>query len=196
VAAPGASEGRDGSTPPLRLFDPAAAVDLLRGWQLHVIRRRNVHEAAARRLSQASYWLGVPTTILAAAAGTSALALGQTDAATGLLSVVGLTVGLGAAITSHLQTSLQLGARAEAHRAAAVGYKRLLRAFELISPDLGALPDVGADGSLSATLRDLEQRLSDVDASAPVVPKRLAAQEERRPVEVATTFAELTQPAG
>jgi len=37
--------------------------------QLHVARRRAIHEAAARRLQRSSTWPAVPTTILAAVAG-------------------------------------------------------------------------------------------------------------------------------
>ena len=168
----------------VRLFDPTDATELLRGWQLHVSRRRTVHEASARRLQRWNHWLGVPTTVLAAAAGTSAFAAGQNEGPTEVLAVAGLVVGATAAVTSHLHSSLDLGARAEAHRQAASHYKQLLRSFERLSSDVARLP---AD-----TLTNLENRLSEVDASAPIVPKRLAAQEEAKRVVVVTEAIHLT----
>jgi hypothetical protein len=168
----------------VRLFDPTDATELLRGWQLHVSRRRTVHEASARRLQRWNQWLGVPTTVFAAAAGTAAFAAGQVDGGTDVLAVAGLVVGATAAVTSHLHSSLNLGGRAEAHRQAASHYKQLLRSFERLAPEGGRTP---AD-----TLTTLENRLSEVDASAPIVPKRLAQQEERKRVVVVTQAIDLT----
>jgi hypothetical protein len=178
----------------VRLFDPVETAELLRGWQLHVARRRAIHETAARRLQRGSYWLAVPTTILAAVAGTSAFAAGRDGSATDALGIVGLVVGLGAAITSHLQSNLNLGARAEAHRLAAGSYKLLLRMFERLSPDVGPLPAIGSDDSLSATLKEIETRIADVDASAPIVPARVAQREEAKEVVVVTEAAQLVGP--
>lgn len=182
AAAEPVAEKTDGNV--VRLFDPTDATELLRGWQLHVSRRRTVHEASARRLQRWNQWLGVPTTVFAAAAGTSAFAAGQADGPTEVLAVAGLVVGATAAVTSHLHSSLNLGGRAEAHRQAASHYKQLLRSFERLSPDGGRVP---AD-----TLTTLENRLSEVDASAPIVPKRLAQQEERKRVVVVTQAIDLT----
>ena len=178
----------------LRLFDPVETAELLRGWQLHVARRRTIHEAAARRLQRASTWLAVPTTILAAVAGTAAFAAARSDSATDTLGVVGLAVGLGAAITSHLQSNLNLGARAEAHRLAASSYKVLLRMFERLSPDVGRLPPIGADDALSTALKEIETRIADVDASAPIVPARVAQREESKQVVIVTEAVKLVGP--
>jgi len=178
----------------VRLFDPVETAELLRGWQLHVARRRTIHEAAARRLQRGSVWLAVPTTILAAVAGTAAFAAGQAVTATDALSIVGLVVGLGAAITSHLQSNLNLGARAEAHRLAASNYKVLLRMFERLSPEVGKLPPIGADDRLSAALKEIETRIVDVDASAPIVPARVAQREESKEVVVVTEATKLVAP--
>jgi hypothetical protein len=183
-----------GTTGAVRLFDPVETTELLRGWQLHVARRRAIHEAAARRLQRASTWLAVPTTILAAVAGTSAFAAARSDSATDTLGIVGLVVGLGAAVTSHLQSNLNLGARAEAHRLAAGSYKVLLRTFERLSPDVGQLPPIGADDALSATLQDIETRIADVDCNAPIVPARLAQREEAKEVVVVTEATKLVGP--
>ena len=178
----------------LRLFDPVETAELLRGWQLHVARRRAIHEAAARRLQRGSTWLAVPTTSLAAVAGTSAFAAGQAISTADALAIVGLVVGLGAAVTSHLQSNLNLAARAEAHRLAASSYKLLLRMFERLSPDMGRLPPIGSDDSLSAVLQDIETRIADVDASAPIVPARLAQKEEAKEVVIVTEAAKLIGP--
>ena len=157
-------------------------------------RRRAIHEAASRRLQRASTWLAVPTTILAAVAGTSAFAAGQASSATDALAITGLVVGLSAAITSHLQSNLNLGARAEAHRLAASSYKVLLRMFERLSPDVGRLPPIGSDDPLSTTLQDIETRIADVDASAPIVPARIAQREERKQVVIVTEATKLVAP--
>jgi hypothetical protein len=178
----------------VRLFDPVETAELLRGWQLHVARRRTIHEAAARRLQRGSTWLAVPTTILAAVAGTSAFAAGQADSATDALSIIGLVVGLTAAITSHLQSNLNLGARAEAHRLAASNYKVLLRMFERLSPAMGKLPPIGSDDPISATLQEIETRIADVDAAAPIVPARVAQREESKEVVVVTEATKLVAP--
>jgi hypothetical protein len=178
----------------VRLFDPVETAELLRGWQLHVARRRTIHEAAARRLQRGSYWLAVPTTILAAVAGTSAFAAGQGVSARDALSIIGLVVGLSAAITSHLQSNLNLAARAEAHRLAASSYKVLLRMFERLSPDVGKLPPIGSEDSLSTALKEIETRIADVDAGAPIVPARVAQREESKEVVVVTEAAKLVGP--
>jgi hypothetical protein len=178
----------------VRLFDPVETAELLRGWQLHVARRRAIHEAAARRLQRGSYWLAVPTTILAAVAGTSAFAAGQGVSARDALSIVGLVVGLAAAVTSHLQSNLNLAARAEAHRLAASSYKVLLRMFERLSPDVGKLPPIGSDDSLSVALKEIETRIADVDAGAPIVSARVAQREESKEVVIVTEAAKLVGP--
>ena len=41
-------DGTEQQQRPLKLFEPAT-VEGLRGWQLHVSRRREIHERAARR---------------------------------------------------------------------------------------------------------------------------------------------------
>jgi hypothetical protein len=183
-----------GAAGAVRLFDPIETAELLRGWQLHVARRRTIHETAARRLHRASTWLAVPTTILAAVAGTSAFGAARADSASDTLGIIGLVVGLGAAITSHLQSNLNLGARAEAHKLAASSYKVLLRMFERLSPDVGQLPPIGADDALSDVLQDIETRIADVDASAPIVPARVAQREEAKEVVVVTEATRLVGP--
>jgi hypothetical protein len=136
----------------------------------------------------------VPTTILAAVAGTSAFAAGQGVSARDALSIIGLVVGLSAATTSQLQSNLNLAARAEAHRLAASSYKVLLRMFERLSPDVGKLPPIGSDDSLSVALKEIETRIADVDAGAPIVPARVAQREESKEVVIVTEAAKLVGP--
>lgn len=165
--------------------------ELLRGWQLHVLRRRAIHERSARWLERASHWLTVPTTILAALAGTSAFAAGQADSANNALAVAGLAVGIGAAVTSHLQSTLNLSMRAEGHKQAASSYKQLLRTFERLTPDVGKLPPIGADDEVAATLEDLETRIAEADRVAPIAPQRIARREERKRVVIVTEATQL-----
>ncbi len=175
----------------LKLFDPSETSELLRGWQLHVIRRREIHEAAARRLQRATYWLGVPAAILSAIAGCTAFAAWQSDSANHTVAIVGFAIGIAGAIATQVQTFLDLGARAERHRQAAVKYKEILRTFERMSPDVGALPTSGSADALTADLEALESRLAQIDGTAPVVPKRLAQRIEAQPVPIATTLEQL-----
>jgi hypothetical protein len=116
------------------LFDPTAGAELLRGWQLHTLRRRTIHERAAHNAQRAGYWLGATTTVFAAIAGSSAFAATVGDAGSDALGILALTLGLTAAVLAPLQTTLDLAGRAERHRHAAVEYKRLLRSFERIPP--------------------------------------------------------------
>ena len=175
-----------------RLFDPNETSELLRGWQLHTVRRRIIHEAAARRLQRSAYVMGVVGGVLSAVAGSAAFVAWTGDDTSTAVGIVGLAVGLAAAVISQIQTFLDLGARAEQHRQAAVRYKQLLRSFERISPDVGKLPRVGESDAMSQRLDDLEKRLAEADAAAPVVPAGLAAEIEGQPVEVVDTAKDMT----
>jgi hypothetical protein len=168
----------------LKVFEPKTVGELLIGWQLHVSRRREIHETAARRAQGWSYAIGVPTAVLAALAGSSAVAAWQSEGSNATLAVVGGALGIVAAILVSVQTFLDLGARAEKHRQAAVSYKRLLRQFERIPPSHEKLPDIGDKSELARALQELEAELAEVDSVAPVVPRRMAARVEARPMEV------------
>jgi hypothetical protein len=135
--------------------------------------------------------MGVVAGILSAIAGSAAFVAWTGESTNTTAGILGLSVGLAAAIITQVQTFLDLGGRAEQHRQAAVRYKQALRSFERISPKLGALPEVGASDDLSKRLDELEKTLAEADAAAPVVPARLARKVESRPAVVVTTAEEL-----
>ena len=184
-------DGTEQQQPPLNLFEPATVDGLLRGWQLHVSRRREIHERAARWTQTWSYWIGTPTAVLAALAGSSAVAAWQSEGANGMLAFIGGALGLAAAMLASVQTFLNLGARAEQHRQAANAYNKLLRSFERIPASPEALPKLGDDSPLSRELRQFEAELAEVDTAAPVVPEGLAKEVESRLVKIATTACEM-----
>jgi hypothetical protein len=170
----------------VRIFDPTRTDELLRGWQLHVIRRRMIHEQTARRLQSFSYILGLPTAVFAAAAGSSAFAAWRSPAAEGTkLAVVGGILGLVATILATVQTFLDLGARAERHRQAAVVYKRMLRRLERLPPERISLAQLSTENlELAQDIKQLEAELGEADATAPVVPRGLAERIESLPIEL------------
>jgi hypothetical protein len=177
-----------------KLFEPKTVDELLRGWQLDVSRRRDIHQQAAGRAQAAGFAVGVPTAVLAGLAGSSAVGVWQSEGANGTLAVVGGLLGLLAAILASVQAFLDLGARAERHRQAATAYKRLLRVFERVPVSDDRLPAIGDDGELTHILRRLQAELAEVDGAAPVVPRRLAERVEARPIDVARTARELAPP--
>lgn len=168
----------------LVLFDPTEGAELLRGWQLHAVRRRTIHELAARRSQLAAYWLSAVVALFAAIAGSSAFVAVEVDGSSTGLGAVALSVGMIAAVAAPLQSTLDLGGRAERHRQAAVEYKRLVRTFERISPDRRDIPRAGQTGEFAALLETLATRIGDADAAAPILPTRLARHVESLPITV------------
>jgi hypothetical protein len=176
------------------IFDPTDSTELLRGWQLHTIRRRMIHERAARLTQRAGYALSAVVTVFAAVAGSSAFVAAENATPRTGLGVAALIAGLVAAIGSPLQSTLDLGGRAERHRQAAVAYKRLLRVLERVPPALGAIPQPGQDNELARELKQLELQLAEADAAAPIVPARLAGRIESLPVHIVGNANGLTAP--
>jgi hypothetical protein len=174
---------------PVEIFDPIRTDELLRGWQCHVVRRRMIHEQAARDLHSLSYTVGVITAVFAAAAGSSAFAVWPSDHAG--LAVAGGVVGVVATILASVQTFLDLGGRAERHRQAAVSYKTILRKLERLPPDPVPLAELADENkALAEVVEQLEAGLADVDGAAPVVPRRLAHRVESLGTKLLTSVAE------
>jgi len=172
-------DGRQGE---LKLFSPAKTGDLLRGWQLHVGRRRDMHERAGRRAQQWHYIVGSAATVMAAFAGSSLVSTWNADERSNGLALAGGVIGAAAAVLVAFQTFLDLGARAERHRQSAVEYKALLRRFERLTERRSADSPCGVadDEAFCRAIEELEAELHRVDSRAPVVPVRLAAKVERR----------------
>jgi hypothetical protein len=160
----------------LMLFEPSEAEELLRGWQLHVGRRRVIHEQAARRAQYWHYIVGSIAVVLAGFAGSALVSSWSADSTNDTLALVGGITAAMAAMLSAFQTFLDLGGRAERHRQAATEYKGLLRRFERLSERRAAQSVCGQiDKNALCTLIDsLQTELQTVDAKAPVPPKGLA----------------------
>ena len=184
----------NGTPKPLTLFTPEQFDEMLKGWQLHVARRRLIHEATARQSQRWHYIVGSVAAVLAAFAGSSLVSTWNADTSNNALSIVGGITGAAAAVLVAFQTFLDLGARAERHRQSAVEYKALLRRFERLAERRSGASPCGEmdDAALCTLVEELETELTRVDSKAPVVPAGLAADVEARPSEYVGTAARLT----
>jgi hypothetical protein len=176
------------------MFVPKAADELREGWQLHVARRRLIHERAARTAQRTHYVVGSLAVVLASFAGSSLVTSWNADDVNPTLGLVGGVSGAIAAMLTAFQTFLDLGGRAERHRQAANTYKALLRQFERMAEARQSEPDCEEDTDklICTWLTEIQEALVDADDRAPVVPARLAQNVEELTPYRATTLAELT----
>jgi hypothetical protein len=158
------------------IYDFERVDQLLVGWQTHAARQRLVHEQAALTLSVFHYALGVPAAILAAFAGTAAVA--ELSEQSGPWGYVGAVLATVSAILTGLQTLLNFGARSEAHRQSAAAYKKLIRRLERVPPETTELAALPADSARYKEIERLERALGDVDSAAPLPPRRIARSVE------------------
>jgi len=154
------------------LFEPANAVELLRGWLLHAHKGRDRHDQAARRYEARRTGFGVPAIILSAAVGTSVVASVGRDAAVWAQVLVGL-MSVAAAVLAALQTFFDYPGRAERHRIAGTRYKAFIRELEETRATAGSIPD-------REYLDGLRQRLDALEQEAPVVAASIYDAVERR----------------
>jgi hypothetical protein len=132
--------------------------------------------------------------LLAATAGSAAFVAWQSDSTNHTAALIGGVVGLAAAILASVQTFLDLGARAERHRQAAIDFKKILRTFERIPSSVGDLRSIKDDSEEGRVLQQLEAALMEADRRAPVVPKRLGDKVEAMPVDVVRQAEKLAPP--
>lgn len=178
----------------LTLFAPIGTDELLKGWQLHVARRRMVHERAARRSQRWHWWLGSIATVLVAFTGSALVSSWNADGAGVALRIAGGVTGTVTAVIVAFQTFLDLGARAERHRQSATEYKALLRRFERLNEQRASgSPCRVTDTELCAVVSELETELDRVDSRAPVVPERLTARIESRQSDYVEQARDLTK---
>ena len=78
-------------------------------------------------------------------------------------------------------TFLDLGGRAERHRKATVDYKKALRRLEATSVKPAGLDELPA--AESDLIEELQRTLANIDASAPIPPRRIAECIARMDVE-------------
>jgi hypothetical protein len=164
---------------PLRIYQFSLADDLLRGWQTHVVRQREIHEESARRIQRLHYVVGVLAAISASLAGSSAVAAWQRPGTNAGLAGASVAIAAVAAVLTGVVTFLDFGGRAERHRKAAVEYKKALRRFELYPP-FGATQVAGLPEKDRAFFNEMRRTLADIDASAPIPPRRIAKRIEER----------------
>ena len=129
------------------------------------------HWEAAKPWEHRQLWLGVPTTICAAAAGVSAFA--DHPILSGALAV-------GVAVGSALITFVNPSDRHRRHCEAGNAYKALnndARIFRTVDCTLEADPS-----ALAAKLKDLNQRRNDLNQGSPLIP-RSAFEAARRGIE-------------
>jgi hypothetical protein len=160
--------------PPALVFEPDDPNELLRGWLLHAHKGRDRHDLAARRCDQRRYSLGIPATVISAIVGTTTFAALQESPNRTVQLVVGVLAILAAMLTS-VQAFLDLGARAERHRMAAVRYKAVIRQLE--QSGIGTIKNVALD---APALSELRQRLDALEEEMPVVPPSIYDRVELR----------------
>ena len=118
------------------------------------------HWEAAKPWEHRHLWLGIPTTIFAAAAGVSAFA----D-----YPIISAILSVGVAVGSALITFVNPSERHRRHCDAGNAYKALnndARVFRTIDCSLQADP-----GILTTKLKELNQRRNDLNQGSPLIPR-------------------------
>jgi hypothetical protein len=169
---------------PLPVYGFELVSALLRGWQTHVARQRLIHEQSARYVQHLHYLLGGFAVLFAAVAGSSAVAAWERQSSNTGLAVASALIAAVASVLAGVVTFLDLGGRAERHRKAAADYKQALRKLEAAAPPEAARLDALLDHQISGFVEGMRTVLGDIDASAPIPPRRIAERIERRPVKL------------
>lgn len=142
----------------------SVAEPILGAWYRRARESQFAHYVAANRYSRTSKLLGIPSVVLAAAAGSTLLATLNGSASMELRLVAGF-VALLAAVLSALQTFLGLADLSEQHRRTASRYGAIRRQIEQYQ---ATLPIKGM--TLSTTMGNLRGCLDDAAEAAPDVP--------------------------
>ena len=161
-----------------RIFGPASQLELLKGWLIHAHKGRDRHDAAARIYERAKSVIGIPALIVSTIVGTSVFSALAAETKSPVSLWVGL-LSVAAAVFSALQTFLDFPARAERHRTAGVKYKMVIRSLERSLANLAAGTVLTQDD-----LTQTQQRLDELEDSAPVIMPRIYAMVERRYADV------------
>jgi len=177
----------------LPIYDFEEVPALMDGWQTHVAKQRAIHEQSARRVQSLHYSLGVLAAVFASLAGSSAVVAWQTQTSNATLALVSALIASVASVLTGVVTFLDLGGRAERHRKAAADYKGALRQLEATS-----FKPTRLDQPLkqeSDLISQLQTTLRDIDASAPIPPRRIAERVDRMDVESrSSVFADPRNP--
>ena len=157
---------------PLPVYGYERTDTLARGWHTHVAYQRLIHEESARQVQALHYWIGTPAAVLAALAGCSAVAAWTAPGANPALGVASAVIGVVASALAGMATFLDLGGRAERHRRAAADYKQALREIEQLAPP--SVPLTKMPATFERKLNRLRRVLGQLDATAPIPPRRVA----------------------
>ena len=157
-----------------RLFEPGSVLELLRGWLIHAHKGRDRHDTAGRMYERSKYAMGIPALVVATIVGTSVFSALASETRSPVSLWVGL-LSIAAAVLSALQTFLDFPARAERHRAVGVKYKAIIRSLEhtLANHAAGRSP---TDDQVT----QIQQRLDELEDSAPVISPRIFSIVEQR----------------
>lgn len=135
---------------------------LLGEWEADIRVICHGHYQAATTLDRLSYWIGIPTIILAGTAGSAAFSsLSQSSHAAGAAS-------LAAAGLASAQLFFRHPERAERHRTTASLFGALLREIEQIQ----ALPPTDSE-ALNIWCRDFRERWDEIARDTAAVPHRI-----------------------
>ena len=153
---------------PEKIFEPENVEELLKGWLIHAHKGRRRHDLSARRCTTIRLWVGGIAASVSAVVGTSVFIALQKQAPNLTFTVIVAVFSIIAAVLTSLTTFLNLSERAEKHRSAGVGYKKVIRELErTLSVPVANLAN--SDPSVLA----IEKRLDDLEEGAPVVPERI-----------------------
>ncbi|MFJ9830550.1 SLATT domain-containing protein [Streptomyces sp. NPDC101169] len=161
----------------VRLDNQTAWLDasiLLSAWFRRARESQMSHYAAAMRCTSVNRWLGVPSAVFSAAAGTTLFATAQRSNSPTVIQIAAGIVVLAAGTLSALQTFLGLSERAEKHLATGAAYGSLRREIE----ELQVLRPTRID-DLRSTLTAIRRKLDDISATAPSTPEGVWKKAQR-----------------
>ncbi|MFJ9375218.1 SLATT domain-containing protein [Streptomyces sp. NPDC101455] len=141
---------------------------LLSAWFRRARESQMSHYAAATRCSSANRWLGVPSVLFSAAAGTTLFATAQQPDSAMVVQIAAGIIVLAAGTLSALQTFLGLSERAEKHLATGAAYGSLRREIEELQVFRPARID-----DLRPVLADIRRRLDEISVTAPSIPEKV-----------------------
>lgn len=140
---------------------------LLSAWYRRARESQMSHYAAAAHYAVVNRWLGVPTIVFSAAAGSTLLATAQDRSPTALVQFAAGLVAFAAGALSAMQTFLRPSERADKHLAAGAAYGTVRRKIEHLQV-LGP----AANEDLRSVLDAIRARLDEAASMAPNVGAR------------------------
>ena len=140
---------------------------LLAEWEADIRVICHGHYHAATKLDRMSYWIGIPTIILASAVGSSAFA-SVSERLSQWPGIAGGTASLAAAGLAAAPLFLRHPERAERHRATAARFGTLLREIEQVQ----VLPPSDS-AALNTWCKDFRERRDEIARDTAAVPHRI-----------------------